>query len=103
MRDAVLFLVAVLIVAGGYGYTKNPKACQKLGADVTRDVKSIYLPSESAAPAPDDTLAADSSTNAPPALAPVPAPAPPPPQHFPMGYVAPVTTPPPAPTTDSSH
>ena len=103
MRDAVLFLVAVLIVAGGYGYTKNPKACQKLGADVTRDVKSIYLPSESAAPASDETLAADSSTNAPPA--PAPAPAPPPPQHFPMGYVAPVTTPPPAPAsdTDSSH
>jgi hypothetical protein len=47
MKNLVILLVAAVIVAGGYGYNKNPKACQKLGSDIANDIAVIFTKSDS--------------------------------------------------------
>jgi thiol-disulfide isomerase/thioredoxin len=96
MRNFLVLLVVALVVAGGYGYNKNPKACQKLGLDVVADTKAIYAPADSTNSVPE--VSADTAPAAPPPVpivAPTP-PTPPTPQHYAMGYVAPAPTPPPS-------
>ncbi len=63
MKNLVILLVAAVIVAGGYGYNKNPKACQKLGSDIVNDIAMIFTKSDSTKP--DDMSAAATTPAAP--------------------------------------
>jgi hypothetical protein len=86
MKNVVLLIVAALIVAGGYGYHKNPKACQKLGLDIVNDAKVIFTSTdatEPAAPVAAAVTAAAAVPAVPPSSAPAEAPVAPSPSPTP--------------------
>jgi hypothetical protein len=64
MKDLVTLLLAALIVAAGYGFSKNPKGCQKLGSDVAHDLTVIFTPPNSTPSAQDGTAVAVSTASA---------------------------------------
>ena len=74
MRNFVLLIFAALIVAGGYGYKKNPKGCRQLGLDIVNDTTAIFAPADATKPVPEESSPA-AEVSAAPVVSPPSAPA----------------------------